>query len=284
MRSLGFLFGLLLLVAFEIRADLSGVKDWNPRNKKIIETRHQPADRECDDWTFSFVGDNHSTQIFNRSDKIFSRGLEMMAGDRFIVHGGDFTTQGRPDGYVNFFDMISKTKVPIVIGAGNHDILYQGNILWKEHIGDKDFEFSYCGYRFVVIGGYLKGHGYSNETIRFLDNIKGKADFLIHHISAKPPAFYGFFHDGYEAMIKRLGFKYILNAHIHYFNDELKIGDTKLIISGGGGGFLLKPWQSHHFVRFRIKKDGTITYEKVNIPLGSPHEFSIWSQPFQSDL
>lgn len=149
---LGFFFAAsaLLLSACSRQFEYS-VLEVRPLAKELNTTNIEKIQslNPKDTFTFYFISD---TQVAYDQLKRFVKMVNRLPEDSvsFILNGGDLTDYGANFEYDYYYDHIKKLKVPIVTVIGNHDMLGNGRILYKEYFGPENFSFTYGKTGFIL--------------------------------------------------------------------------------------------------------------------------------------
>jgi len=70
----------------------------------------------------------------------------------FVIHTGDSTNLGLLMEWEMFYSFLSKLKIPFIVAIGNHDMLTNGENIFKQYFGDKlDFSFVFKQTEFFII-------------------------------------------------------------------------------------------------------------------------------------
>ena len=126
-------------------------KDINEMN--IFKIRNACQDK--DTIRFIFTGD---TQRWLDETNDFVKHVNQRDSIDFVIHGGDLTDFGIKKEYIWQHSILSKLKIPYVALIGNHDIIGNGELVYEDMYGPKNFSFS------VGPSQYYGGGG----TIRFI--------------------------------------------------------------------------------------------------------------------
>lgn len=68
----------------------------------------------------------------------------------FVIVAGDITNLGLLEEYDNSRRFLNKLKYPYLVAVGNHDLLANGDPIYKRMFGHSDFSFSYMGVHFII--------------------------------------------------------------------------------------------------------------------------------------
>ncbi|MDH6304443.1 Icc-related predicted phosphoesterase [Parabacteroides sp. PF5-5] len=132
-------------------------------NKKNIE-RITTLCETKDTIRFAFMGDTQRSldetddfvKLMNRNDSI-----------DFVIHGGDITDFGLKKEYEWAYDIFSKLKQPYVALIGNHDVLGNGDQVYKKLYGAENFSFMAGDVKFVCLNTNAIEYDYSHPIPDF---------------------------------------------------------------------------------------------------------------------
>ena len=218
---------------------------------------------------FAVIGD---TQGMN---SIFSSAVDQLREYEFVIHCGDLVPSGSEDQYDEAMAVIDDITVPFHITPGNHDVKSEGRIEFAKRFGPSMYSFVYSDITFAFIDS--SDLNVSSVELDWLWQVFERAarKVIITHAPIYDPL--GTNHTLDERSCQALrefavenAVTAIFSGHIHTF-DSIRVGETDIIITGGGGASLYDEG-THHFVSVSVSNQ-SIEYEKVDID-GDPGESS----------
>ncbi len=205
-------------------------------------------------YSFVVVGDTHGKSEFVQA----IRGKEKDA--EFIVHLGDFTPSGTKDQYLTFLQAVRSMEMPVFVVPGNHDVKHNGAAWFKKFFGPANYSFSIGKMKYVFCDtssmdidsktlAWLAGELSGKETKLLFMHVppvdpRGKGHCLINEKNSQKLL----------QLIKQHQVKAVFTGHIHYYG-ETALGQTKLYVTGGGGGPLYAAKTQggfHHYLRVKV--------------------------------
>ena len=124
-------------------------KDINEMNIFIILN----ACQDKDTIRFIFTGD---TQRWLDETNDFVKHVNQRDSIDFVIHGGDLTDFGIKKEYIWQHSILSKLKIPYVALIGNHDIIGNGELVYEDMYGPKNFSFSVGPSQYYGGGGAIR--------------------------------------------------------------------------------------------------------------------------------
>ena len=116
----------------------------NATNIALIE----PACAGKDTIRFILMGD---TQVSYDETEDFVTHVNQLEGIDFVIHGGDYTEYGLTREFEWNDAILSELEIPYVGLIGNHDILANGEEVYKEMFGEVNFSFIANDVKFVCL-------------------------------------------------------------------------------------------------------------------------------------
>ncbi len=198
-------------------------------NKKNILQLHTSC-HDKDTIRFAFIGD---TQRALDETNDFVNHLNQNDSVDFIIHGGDISDFGMKKEFEWAHDILSKLKQPYVALIGNHDVIGNGDKVFRKMYGDDNFSFVAGETKFICLNTNAIEYDYSHPVPDF-SFIKGElADTLRHTqtvvVMHAPPGSEQFdnnVEDVFQIYIKMFpSLQFCLHAHTHNFSEEDKFND-----------------------------------------------------------
>ncbi len=102
---------------------------------------------ESPNFKIALIADTHNyyEELADMIDTINSRGPFS-----FVIVAGDITNLGLLEEYDNSRRFLNKLIYPYLVAVGNHDLLANGDPIYKKMFGHRDFAFSYKGIQFII--------------------------------------------------------------------------------------------------------------------------------------
>lgn len=203
-------------------------RDINAKNIRIIEANTQNSDTI----RFAFIGD---TQRNYDETVDFVKHINQNDSIDFILHGGDIADFGMKKEYEWTIDILGKLKAPYVALIGNHDIIGNGDQVYKALFGNENFSFITNDIKFVCLNTNAIEYDYSHpvpdfEFIKneFQDSTRFKRTIVVMHAPPGNEQFNNNVKDVFQLYIKQFpSLMFCLHAHNHnlsvndLFNDGI---------------------------------------------------------------
>lgn len=146
--------------------------DFNNVNAALIESLYN---NPLEDFTFAVVTDSHTD--YDKLDSAVSI-INANPSIKFVIHLGDMTDTGLLLQYEMTVRILKKLHVPFVVAIGNHDLLGNGFIIFKDIFGHTNFSFT-CNDVFFIIAND------NNWESSIGDILQQFNDLLVHHQDAR---------------------------------------------------------------------------------------------------
>jgi Icc protein len=157
------LFSVLLLAGcekFEFdpnqSVDLTSEEHLNYTN--INKLRDQSSDSTVD---FVLMGDSHID--YANLDRLV-HSVSNRGNIDFLVHAGDLTEHGILQQYKQTAKYLDKLNVPYIAAIGNHDIVGNGEAMYRNMFGRTDFSFIYGGIKFIFFNSNSREYGFNGQV------------------------------------------------------------------------------------------------------------------------
>ncbi len=162
-----------------------------------------------------------------------------LSGISFIAIAGDFTTFGLQTEYREIYQILKDLNIPYVAVVGNHDLLGNGEKVYKEMFGNMDFEFTCNNHKFICINSNSREYEF-NEKIPDLNWMENELNdpntydgiFILSHIAPFHSDFDPALEDRYATALSGSGrVKLSMHGHAHdfYFTDHYDDGVEYLV-------------------------------------------------------
>lgn len=224
---------------------------------------------EVDGDGFTFVVWGDSRDDLGRFDDVIAKINEI--DPAFSIGLGDYISNGRRAEYDAFVPRLEALNQPLISIPGNHDFIGNGERLWNEIFGKTNFAFDFGGVRFVCTDN--ADYVLCDYNLTFLrDNLDTDMPRMV--FMHCPPNYGRWsvhcFTKGSDELLDILEeyeVDYAFFAHIHLY-DEMMIGSTRAIVTGGAGAPLYKNYYfggiNIHVVKVTVTPGG-ITHEYVRV-------------------
>lgn len=202
---------------YDLRTDVMTI---NADNISRIEKNTQDKDTI----RFAFIGDTQ--RALNETEE-FVNLINQNDSIDFIIHGGDLTDFGLKKEYEWSVDILSKLNKPYVALIGNHDIIANGDLVFRKIFGNDNFSFRTKNIFFLCLNTNALEYDYSNPTPNF-SFIRGQKEKLPEDIKQTivvmhaPPGDEQFNNDIKEVFHEKIkefpSLEFCLHAHTHNFS------------------------------------------------------------------
>lgn len=139
----------------------------------------------------------------------------------FVLHTGDATNLGLANEWEMFYDEIKELEVPFVFVVGNHDLLSNGEDIYKQMFGSRfDFFFDFKQTRFILFNNNTWESRKNVPDIGFLNTALGSSsathNILLAHVSGRDSERFNSQEVAdLESLVSSSNVKYFLNGHDH---------------------------------------------------------------------
>lgn len=166
---------------YDGRLDSDTSREINPTNIERIEKVCEGKDTI----RFIFMGD---TQRSYNETEDFVKYVNQLDSIDFIIHGGDYTEFGLKKEFEWNDDILSKLKVPYVGLIGNHDVIGNGDQVFRKIFGNENFSFVVSDVKFVCLNTNAIEYDYSHPVPDFnflkneiADSTRNKRTIVVMH-------------------------------------------------------------------------------------------------------
>lgn len=201
---------------YDGRLDSDTSREINPTNIERIEKVCEGKDTI----RFIFMGD---TQRSYNETEDFVKYVNQLDSIDFIIHGGDYTEFGLKKEFEWNDDILSKLKVPYVGLIGNHDVIGNGDQVFRKIFGNENFSFVVSDVKFVCLNTNAIEYDYSHPVPNFnflkneiADSTRNKRTIVVMHAPPGNEQFDNNVKDVFQLYIKTLpSLMFCLHAHNH---------------------------------------------------------------------
>ncbi|MEO5564348.1 MAG: metallophosphoesterase [Chitinophagaceae bacterium] len=127
-------------------------KQLNPKNIQKIQSLAAKTS-----FKFILIGD---TQRFYDELEAFVAHVNSKNDISFVLFDGDLVDFGWNREYNWVYERLAKLKLPYISTIGNHDMLANGRLIYKEMFGPENFTFNYSGSKFICLNTNSREAGY----------------------------------------------------------------------------------------------------------------------------
>lgn len=174
---------------------------------------------------FAFIGD---TQRSLDETKKFVGHINRNDSVDFIIHGGDISDFGMKKEYEWAHNILSKLKQPYVALIGNHDVIGNGNQVYRKMYGKENFSLVAGDIKFVCLNTNAIEYDYSHPVPDFSyikqelgDSLSHKRTIVVMHAPPGCEQFDNNVKDVFQIYIKNFpDLLFCLHAHTHHFSAE----------------------------------------------------------------
>lgn len=172
---------------------------------------------------FAFIGDTQESldetkrfvELMNRSDSV-----------DFVIHGGDMADFGLKKEFEWTHDILKKLNQPYVALIGNHDILGNGDNVFRKMYGNENFSFIAGDVKFVCLNTNALEYDYSHPVPDFefikqelADSLSHKRTVVVMHAPPGNEQFNNNVMDVFQLYIKFFpSLQFCLHAHNHNYS------------------------------------------------------------------
>jgi len=211
----------------------------------------------------------------------------------FVINVGDVTFRGKESHYRNYIKILNMIKYPVITVMGNHDDDLdngkEGQKLFKNYCGDKEFTFSDRNSFFVVLDN-IDG-SFSDHQFNWLEEKLKKSEdyehtFVFLHKPPFNPAQQSWYRietcpwsHRFMKMCEKYRVDIVFSGH-EYVQVHEEFGGVKYVVSGGGGTLLTAPSWERSFLNYIVVKvnHDYISYEvrKIMPPVWEFFAYYMW--------
>lgn len=167
-----------ILIYFSIFLTLSscGLIDYHPYDGRLSPDTETDINRKniqkieelCKDKdTIRFIMISDTQRSYDETDDFVKMFNSQIHNVDFVLHGGDIADFGLKKEFEWAHEILSKLKVPYVSIIGNHDIIGNGNQVFKKMYGDENFSFIAGDVKFICLNTNAIEYDYSNPIPDF---------------------------------------------------------------------------------------------------------------------
>jgi len=199
--------------------------DINGKNLKSLTD----TSNDDDTLTIAFIGDS---QRFYDEVELFVDKVNDINGVDFVILAGDISDFGLLAEFEWIAKRLDDLKKPYINVVGNHDVIANGEEVFKRLFGPLNFSFVYDSIKFVVHNTNSREYDGNNvPDLEWLAHALTPSPEIKHFIGVSHvPPFDGDFNKGLEndyakTLSRTPGFLVSLHGHIHKHTDSYPYGD-----------------------------------------------------------
>ncbi len=136
--------------------------------------------------TFVFVGDTQ--RYYEEADEMV-KVINTMPEVEFVTISGDLTDFGLQDEFKAMKYVLDQLNVPYIAAVGNHDLVYNGRLVFEKMFGPLDFSFYYKDMKYIFLNTNGREFGFNGDVpnIGWLDQqlsdtVNYKQAIVIEHV------------------------------------------------------------------------------------------------------
>jgi Icc protein len=196
------------------------------------------AQPQRDTFKFILIGD---TQRFYEEVEDFVRAANGVPGAAFVLLAGDISDFGLSKEFRWIHERLKNLRMPYVAVIGNHDMLANGALVYKEMYGPENFSFTYGATRFVCLNTNSNERG-NDGTIPDLPWLTKELTELTEYRNAFVVSHMAPFHNGFDRNLEQ-GYvslmasnpkvRLSLHGHQHTWSRSSPYGDGKEYVTVG---------------------------------------------------
>ena len=231
--------------------DKDSPRDLNRKNlDKLLATGND------DTLSIAFIGDS---QRFYEEIELFAKKVNTLEGIDFVIIAGDLSEFGLLAEFEWVADRLKELNMPYITAIGNHDVVANGEEVYKRMFGPLNFAFTYDSIKFLFHN--TNSREFPGGQVPDLDwlsaGLQGdpavKSFIAVSHV----PPFDGDFNAALEQPYRQLfrdtpGFLLSLHGHLHRHTDGYPYQDDVRYITGHFFG-------EREFLRLDISKATVVT-------------------------
>jgi len=207
--------------------------DGKLRNQDAIASLVPSSEQYFIPFRIALISDSH-THYDKFEDQI--NALNQIDSVSFIVHLGDITLSGIYREFLWYTNLIAKLKKPVITVIGNHDVLSNGEAMYRELFGDCRFSFVFNNCQIVVWDDIIWER--NNKALDFqwlVNTISDSNSYTYRLVFAHIPPWDGQFSIEnrylYNQIMTKNGVAMSIHGHLHDFQ-YIKISEVPYLVVG----------------------------------------------------
>lgn len=218
------------------------------------------AEPSADDTvTIIYTGD--SQRFYDKLEDLVKK-ANALSGVDFLVLSGDVADFGLLQEYLWVTERLNALRMPYLCAIGNHDLAADKGEAYKRIFGDKNYSFSYKGYKFLVHDTNGREYGFNGNVpdMRWLkqEMKDGNVRWFVglSHVPPYDPDFDKALEKPYKNLFNATpGFILSLHGHLHGYSESYFYDDNVLYLTSNSV-------QKEEFVVLKLYQ-GTFTIQHV---------------------
>jgi Icc-related predicted phosphoesterase len=171
----------------------------------------------------AIIGD--SQRFYDATRKVINK-INNIPSINFTIHTGDIVDFGLQKEYTWSHELLSQINAPYVAVVGNHDLIGNGDEIYKLMYGPFDFSFVFNGYKFIYLNTNSREFGFANyvPNISWLDNqlsdtLNYNQAIIVNHVPPFNNDFNSALENSYVSTLGKYGkVKLEINGHNHNYS------------------------------------------------------------------
>ena len=210
---------------------------------------------------FAVMGDTQLA-LGETADAVHS--LNRQAGLAFVVQVGDFTNYGMLDEYRETEDIMARLLAPHLVVVGGHDLLANGDLIYRRMFGPFNRSFITGSTKFVLLNANsleADESGSVPDLGWLAAELAPSPDFaqavVVSHVAPDGPQFDRTLTEGYAAILAAGHAVLSIHGHEHYFRIGELFHDGVLYI-------VTDRIDRRNYLLFTARPEGGFDFEKVS--------------------
>lgn len=154
----------------------------------------------------------------------------------FVIVTGDITNVGMQNEYDQAVKRLDRLNVPYLVVVGNHDLLIDGDIVFKKYFGQTNMSFVYKETKFILFNNNnwesVSNTPDSSWIEKELTQTSQKNILLFSHVAPDDPDRFSKTEiSDFKDLLDRYGVSYYINGHDHNYGDSM-FGNAVQVTAG----------------------------------------------------
>jgi 3',5'-cyclic-AMP phosphodiesterase len=147
----------------------------------------------------------------------------------FVLIAGDLTDGGLKEEYILMYEKLNSLDIPWFTVIGNHDYLSDGEIIYDQMFGPRNYSFSFAGTKIILFDDVFweseKTPDFNWLQNQFNDRHQYKKVIVCNHIPWRTDQFDNASSTMYASMMTSNNVSYNINGHQHVYETGFISGD-----------------------------------------------------------
>lgn len=225
--------------------------------KSILRLPQGNIDTLC----FAVIGDTQRS--YEETDGAVSR-INANGDCHFVIHTGDIVDFGLQREFIWMHDVLKQLDVPYIAVLGNHDVIGNGDEIYRLMYGPANFSFVVDGRKFVFVNTNSREFDFENvPDVNWLnqalsDTTDYDQAFIVCHVPPANSDFNNDLEDEYVSTLTQYGKTAMhINGHNHAYNLTFPYGLNIPFVNSADPS-------NDEYVRVKVWSDG---YEITRMPV-----------------